>query len=89
MRSVLQESQLEYQKLYDICVQECEKLAKMNEMWKKERKLREERENQIVDMGEELQMLRNQNSHLEQQLQSSREEKEKEVEIIKETVIEQ
>jgi hypothetical protein len=59
MRQVLSESQLEYQKLYDICVKECEKGAKLSELWKKEKKVREEREIQIVEMGEEMQMLRN------------------------------
>ena len=45
MKLVLQESQQEYQKLYEICVAECDKKTKFNEMYKRERKMREEREN--------------------------------------------
>jgi len=45
MKQVLADSQQEYQKLYDICVMECEKGAKMGEQCKKEKRLREEREN--------------------------------------------
>jgi hypothetical protein len=66
MKLVLSESQEEYQKLYDICVQECEKSSKLNDLYKKEKKIREERENQIVEQGEEAEMLRNQIRHLEE-----------------------
>ena len=44
MREVLSDSKMEYQKLYDICLQECEKSSKLNELMKHEKLLREERE---------------------------------------------
>lgn len=44
MKNILAESQNEYQKIYDICIKECEKSNRINEMYKKEKKLNEERE---------------------------------------------
>lgn len=87
MRRLLNESQSEYQKLYDICVQECEKSAKSNELIKKEKKLREEREQQILEMGEEQLMLRNQIKHLDEEMNKLREDSDSS--YIKNTVIEQ
>lgn len=89
MRAVLQESQQEYQKLYDICVKECEKQVKLTEMWKKEKRIREEREMQLIELGEDQQMYKNQITHLEEQLQLVRESKDEDEQLIKTTVIEQ
>jgi hypothetical protein len=73
-------------------VLECEKGAKMSELWKKEKKLREERENQIVEMGEEHQMLRNQIQYMQDEMSGKREREANDVqesELIKSTVLEQ
>jgi hypothetical protein len=59
MKSVLAESQEEYQKLYEMCVAECEKSSRLNELYKREKKAREDRENQIVELGEEQTLLKN------------------------------
>lgn len=45
-------------------------------MYKKEKKAREERENQIFDQGEEITMLKNQIRYFEDELNMIREKKE-------------
>lgn len=44
MRQLLNDSQTEYQKMYEVCVKECEKATKYLELYKKEKHMREERE---------------------------------------------
>eukprot|EP00347_Sterkiella_histriomuscorum_P016535 403352819 len=89
MRKVLQESQEEYQKLYDICIQECEKSNKVQELYKKEKNLREQRENQIIDLGDQEEMLKNQIRHLEDQLNFLRDQQDTEQQSLKQTVLDQ
>ncbi|CDW77324.1 regulator of chromosome condensation [Stylonychia lemnae] len=89
MKQVLQESQNEYQKLYEICVKECEKSTKYCELYKKEKNLREQRENQIVDFSDQEELLKNQIRHLENQLCLLRDQKDTEQQSLQQTVMDQ
>ena len=86
MKNLLLESQQEYQKLYDVCVKECEKTSKFLELYKKERKMREDRENQLILMGDEQEMLKNQIRHLEDQLIRIRDQKDEDQVSLQETI---
>ena len=58
MKAVLNESQIEYQKLYDICVTECEKAQNLNDLYLSEKSERELKEQVLLQMSEEVKTMK-------------------------------